>query len=41
MNNPKAELIGIKESEDIVSVIRSRVEYNKQIKGVYEITNRI
>ena len=41
MNNPKAELIGIKESEDIVSGIRSRVEYNKQIKGVYEITNRI
>lgn len=39
-NNPKVDLIGIKASEDVVSVIRTRVEYNKQLKGVYELTNR-
>lgn len=39
-NNPKVNLIGIKAKEDIVSTIRIRVEYNKRLKGVYELTNR-
>jgi hypothetical protein len=25
---------------DVVGIIRERVEYNKQRRGVYEITNR-
>lgn len=39
-NNSKVNLVGIRESEDIVSAIRLRVEVNKRIKGVYELTNR-
>ena len=38
--NPKLDIYGIKESLDVVALIRERVEYNKQRKGVYEITNR-
>lgn len=39
-NNSKVNLVGIRESEDIVSAIRLSVEVNKRIKGVYELTNR-
>lgn len=37
---PKLDLYGIREKIDAVGIIRERVEYNKQKKGVYEITNR-
>ena len=39
-NNAKLDMIGIKASNDIVSEIRCRVEFNKKNKGIYEITNR-
>lgn len=38
-NTPRLDLIGIRSREDIVSVIRERVEINKRNKGIYEITN--
>lgn len=38
-NTPRLELIGVRRSNDIVAVIRERVEYNKRKKGIYEITN--
>ena len=38
--NPKLDICGVQEKVDVVKIIRERVEYNKQIKGVYEITNR-
>ena len=38
--NPKLDLYGVKEKVDVVGIIRERVEYNKQRRGVYEITNR-
>lgn len=38
-NTPRLELMGIRRSDDIVAVIRERVEYNKRKKGIYEITN--
>ena len=38
--NPKLDICGVQEKVDVVGIIRDRVEYNKQIKGVYEITNR-
>lgn len=38
-NTPRLDLIGIRCREDIVSVIRERVEINKRNKGIYEITN--
>ena len=38
--SPRMDLMGMVYDEDIVSVIRERVEFNKQRKGVYEITNR-
>lgn len=34
-------MIGIKETDDVVSEIRMRVEFNKRRKGIYEITNRV
>lgn len=37
---PRLDLIGMKTGQDIVGCIRTRVEYNKLRKGVYEITNR-
>lgn len=40
-NNPILNMIGIKESVDIVAEIRMRVEYNKKRKSIYEITNRM
>lgn len=38
--NPQLDIYGIRESLDLVAIIRERVEYNKQRKGIYEITNR-
>ena len=38
--NPKLDIYGVKEKLDVVGIIRERVEYNKQRRGVYEITNR-
>ena len=38
--NPKLDIYGIKEKIDVVGIIRTRVEYNKRRKGIYEITNR-
>ena len=37
---PKLSVQGVKESIDLVSIIRERVEYTKTQKPVYEITNR-
>ena len=34
------EQLFVKEKVDVVGIIRERVEYNKQRRGVYEITNR-
>lgn len=39
-SNPKLDIFGINERIDVVGIIRKRVEYNKQRKGIYEITNR-
>lgn len=39
-SNPKQVITGVKNDLDLVSLIRERVEYNKQRKGIYEITNR-
>lgn len=38
-NTPRLDLIGIRHRDDIVSLIRERVETNKRKKGIYEITN--
>ena len=40
-NTPVMQLIGMREKDDVVREIRKRVEYNKQIKHIYEVTNRI
>lgn len=37
---PVLKIIGMNDNNDIVGVIRKRVEYNKRKRGVYEITNR-
>ena len=37
---PHLDIIGVPVKIDLVAIIRERVEYNKQRKGVYEITNR-
>ena len=39
-NTPVLEMIGIENKNNIITVIRDRVEYNKAIKRVYEIGNR-
>ena len=36
---PKLELTGLPKRINIVDIIRDRVEFNKQRKGIYEITN--
>lgn len=36
---PKPELTGLPKRINIVDIIRERVEFNKQRKGIYEITN--
>lgn len=37
---PQLPLSGVKHRVGLVAFIRERVEYNKQRKGIYEITNR-
>lgn len=37
---PKLNIFGMKEKQDVVGIIRRRVEYNKLNKNVYEIANR-
>ena len=37
---PRLELQGLSNSKDVVSVIRNGVEYNKERRKVYEVTNR-
>ena len=38
-NTPRLDLTGIRRKDDLVAVIRERVELNKRKKGIYEITN--
>lgn len=38
-NTPRLDLTGIRRRDDVVALVRERVEYNKQKKGIYEITN--
>lgn len=38
-NTPRQDLTGIRQESDVVRIIRERVEYNRQKKGIYEITN--
>lgn len=38
-NTPCLDLTGIRRRDEIVAVIRERVETNKRKKGIYEITN--
>ena len=40
-NTPVMHLIGMREQMDVVYEIRQRVEYNKTMRHVYEITNRL
>ena len=40
-NTPVMQLIGMREKDDVVREIRRRVEYNKEVKHIYEITNRM
>lgn len=37
---PRLDIIGVGINENLVSIIRGRVEQNKRRKGIYEITNR-
>lgn len=39
-NAPILDIIGVRNDADIITAIRNRVEYNKRIKKVYEISNR-
>ena len=39
-STPRLDIVGVKNETDLVTYIRERVEYNKQRKGIYEITNR-
>lgn len=38
-STPKLDIIGVRNEMDLVALIRERVEYNRQRKGIYEITN--
>ena len=38
-NMPRLDLTGMRRGDDIVPLIRERVEQNKREKGIYEITN--
>lgn len=38
-STPRLELTGLPKRTAIVDIIRERVEFNKQRKGIYEITN--
>ena len=37
---PRLDIIGVRKSVDLQNFIRERVEFNKQNKSIYEITNR-
>lgn len=37
---PRLDIIGVGINENLVPIIRERVEQNKRRKGIYEITNR-
>lgn len=39
-NTPTLDIIGMRDDLDVVGYIRKKVEYNKKIHGIYEITNR-
>ena len=39
-NNKRVVICGVKENNTAIDIIRERVEYNKQLKRVYEISNR-
>ena len=39
-NTPRQEIIRVRNNMNLVAHIRERVDYNKQRKGIYEITNR-
>lgn len=39
-NMPVMNIIGVREKVNVVAEIRNRVEYNKNLKHIYEITNR-
>lgn len=38
--NPVVNILGMRNEQDVVAIIRRRVEYNKLNKNVYEIANR-
>ena len=40
-NLSNLDIIGVEEKEDVVQEIRKRVEFNKKMKSIYEITNRM
>ena len=40
-NLPSLDIIGVEADEEVVQEIRIRVEYNKQMKHIHEITNRM
>lgn len=37
---PRIEIPGVPANEDIIDMVRTRVEANKKKRGIYEITNR-
>lgn len=37
---PRLDIIGVRSKIHLVDIIRDRVEWNRQRKGIYEITNR-
>lgn len=39
-STPRLELIGLPKRTNIVDILRERVEFNKQRKGIYEIVNK-
>lgn len=40
-NTPVMVLKGICQEEDVIAMIRERVEFNRQTKHIYEVSNRI
>lgn len=40
-NSPIMRITGMKAGDNVVGAIRRRVEYNKKLKHIYEITNRL
>lgn len=40
-NMPVLTMVGLPQKQDVVHEIRKRVEFNKKMKSIYEITNRI